>query len=249
MAMINFRLTDSGILIVQPSGPITSDDFSSIQDQVDPWLESGGKLKGILIDAPEFPGWKDFAGFRSHLRFVKDHHREIPRVAVVSDDEFLSALPKLARHFVKADFRRYDAGETTEAIRWLESPHEMQRPSIRHSWFPAEKLVWVTIDGKITTEEYKHFISHIEAILTKYSPVSFLVNFEDIEGIELGALIKDTKFGFTHLKSVKRLALVGDSPWIKRITSFPNPFPIEIKSFDEHQEHQAWEWITGHKVH
>lgn len=247
--MINFRLTDSGILVVQPSGPITSDDFSAIQDQVDPWLEGGGKLKGILIDAPDFPGWKDFAGFRSHLRFVKDHHREIPRVAVVSDDEFLSALPKLARHFVKADFRRYDAGETAEAISWLESPLEPQRPSIRHSWFPAEQLVWITVDGKVTTEEYGDFLSQIEAILAKHSPISFLVNFEDLEGVEFGALIKDTKFGFTHLKSVKRLALVGDSKWIKRLTSLPNPFSLEIKPFDEDEENQAWEWITGHTAH
>jgi len=247
--MLHVRLTDSGILVVQPSGPITSDDFSAIQVQVDPWLEAGGKLKGMLIDAPEFPGWKDFAGFRSHLRFVMDHHREIPRVAVVSNDEFLSALPKLARHFVKADFRRYDAGETAEAISWLESPHEPQRPSLRHSWFPAEHLVWVTIDGKVTTEECNDLLRHIEAILAKHSPISFLVNFEDLEGVELGALIKDTKVGFTHLKSVKRLALVGESHWIKRITSFPNPFSLEIKSFDEDQEHQAWEWITGKATH
>ncbi|MGB6222178.1 STAS/SEC14 domain-containing protein [Haloferula sp.] len=243
--MIHFRLSDSGVLVVQPSGPITSEDFTAIQDQVDPWLESGGKLKGLLIDAPDFPGWKDLAGLRSHFRFVRDHHREIPRIAVVSNDEFLSALPKLARHFVKADFRRYDAGETAEALTWIESPPEPRLPSIRHSWFPAEQLVWVTVDGKVTTEEYKHFLSHIEAILAKHSPVSFLVNFEDLEGVELGALIKDTKFGFTHIKDIKRMALVGDSKWIKRLTSLPNPFSLEIKSFDEDQEHQAWNWITS----
>lgn len=243
--MINFRITDSGVLIVQPSGLITSDDFAAVQNQIDPWLESGNKLKGLLIDAPDFPGWKDFAGFRAHLKFVKDHHREIPRIAVASDDDFLTALPKLARHFVKADFRRFDAGDTAEAIAWIESLDEAPKSAIRHAWFPKEKLVWVSVDGKVTTDEYRAFLTTLEPIIKNNSPVSFLVDLDELEGVELGAMIADSKFGFSHIKNIKRIAIVGDQKWIKRLTALPNPFALEVKGFDEDQEHDAWGWITS----
>lgn len=243
--MITYRLSDSGILTIQPSGPLSADDFSALQNEVDPWLEAGGKLRGLLIDAPDFPGWKDLAGLRSHLRFVKDHHREVPRIAVVSDSRFLNALPKLARHFVKAEFRRFDAGETAEAMNWLERPHEAPRHAIRHAWFPQEELVWVSVDGKITTEEYRAFLQDIESILTEHPRISFLIDLDDVEGVEIGAILADTKFGLTHIKSIRRMALVGDEKWIKRLVSLPNPFPLEIKGFDEDREHEAWDWITS----
>jgi hypothetical protein len=243
--MITFRLTGSGILVVQPSGPLSEEDFSALQQKVDPWLAAGNKLKGLLIDAPDFPGWKDFASLRSHLHFVKDHHRELPRIAVVSDSRFLSAMPKLARHFVSAEFKRFEAGKTDDAIDWLESPIDPKPPSIRHAWFPAEKLVWIALNGKVTTEDYRVFLGSMEDILTKHSPISFIVNFDGMDGVELGAMAADTKFGFAHLKDIKRIALVGDSKWTKRLTSLPNPFSLEIKSFDEDEENDAWDWITG----
>ncbi|MFC7338668.1 STAS/SEC14 domain-containing protein [Haloferula chungangensis] len=243
--MINFRVTDSGVLVVQPSGPITEADFAAVQSDVDPWLKSGGKLKGLLIDAPDFPGWENFAGFRAHLKFVKDHHREIPRVAVVSNDDFLIAMPKLARHFVKAEFRRYNAGETADAIEWLESPLEAPKHAVRHAWFPREKLIWVSVDGKVSTDEYRALLNDLEPIIKENSPVSFLVDLEDLEGVEFGAMIADTKFGFSHIKHIKRIAIVGDQKWIKRLTSLPNPFAMEVKGFDEDDEHQAWNWIIS----
>ncbi|MEP4076653.1 STAS/SEC14 domain-containing protein [Haloferula sp.] len=243
--MITFRLTDTGVLVVQPSGPISADDFSALQQEVDPWLDAGGKLKGLLIDAPDFPGWTDFAGLRAHLGFVRNHHRELPRVAVVSDSRFLAALPKLARHFVSADFRRFNAGETADAIAWLESPEEPAQRVLRHAWFPEEKIVWVTVDGKITTAEYREFLTKIKPLAEGDDLISFLVNLDDLEGAEIGALIADTKFGVGHIKNIKRIAMVGDQDWIKRLTSLPNPFTLEVKAFDDDDEHEAWDWITS----
>ncbi len=241
--MITSHITESGVLIVQPSGPLTKDDFDSLVRKADPWIEEHGLLQGLLIDAPGFSGWKNFAGLQSHLRFVRDHHRDIARVAMASDSAFLTALPVLARHFVKAEIQRFEAGDTEKAMRWLEAPLPLPAPAIRHAWFPNEKLLWLAINGKITTTEYKKILGRIETILAETFPISLLVDLDDLGGAEPGAIFADLKFGLTHLKSFRRMALIGDEKWIHRLAKIPNPFPIKIKAFDEDEEFTAWDWL------
>jgi hypothetical protein len=114
-------LRDRGILILEPQGPLQATDFSGLAAVVDPYIEQHGDFKGLLLVAPSFPGWKDFAALVSHLRFVRDHHRRIRRIAVVSDSTFLSVAPKIASHFVGAEIRSFDAADRAAALAWLEA--------------------------------------------------------------------------------------------------------------------------------
>jgi len=100
---------------------LQADDFRTLAAVVDPYIEQHGDLKGLLLDAPAFPGWDDFAALVSHFRFVRDHHRRIRRIAVVSDSAFLSVAPKIATHFVSAEIRTFDAADRAAALAWLES--------------------------------------------------------------------------------------------------------------------------------
>ena len=121
--MIHFELLrDRGILILEPRGALTAADFTALAGTVDPYLEEHGDLKGLVVDAPSFPGWDDFAALVSHMRFVRDHHKRVRRIAVVSDSALLSAAPKIASHCVNAEIRNFKAGERTAALAWLESP-------------------------------------------------------------------------------------------------------------------------------
>ena len=112
-------LRDEGILILRPRGPLQADDFTSLASVVDPYIQERGSLRGIMLDAQSFPGWDSFAALVSHLRFVRDHHRLVGKIAAVSDSPILSAAPQLAKHFVKADIRHFNANERTTALAWL----------------------------------------------------------------------------------------------------------------------------------
>ncbi len=120
--MIQHELNeDDGILIVAPQGPLEAEDFQALTAEVDPFIESTGGLRGLLIEAEAFPGWDGFSGLTAHLRFVRDHHRLIRRVAVVSDSPILSHLPQLAKHFVAAEVRHFPRTEWSGALDWLRS--------------------------------------------------------------------------------------------------------------------------------
>jgi hypothetical protein len=108
-----------GILVLHPKGQLEVTDFENLAREVDPYIETNGKLRGLLVDAESFPGWSDFGALIAHLRFVRNHHRKIEKVAVVTDSTFLTVAPKFASHFVQADVRHFPHAQRDEALRWL----------------------------------------------------------------------------------------------------------------------------------
>ncbi|BCA56017.1 hypothetical protein W02_31570 [Nitrospira sp. KM1] len=112
-------LRDEGILLLRPEGALQSEDFASVGRVVDAYIEKNGKLHGILIEAQSFPGWDSFGAFISHMRFVRDHHRVIEKIAAVSDSTVLSIAPQIAKHFIKAEVRHFNAADRTAALTWL----------------------------------------------------------------------------------------------------------------------------------
>ena len=116
-------LKDQGILIVSPQDKLSKEDFQELAAEVDPFIEERGGLAGLMIEAKTFPGWENFEGFVSHLRFVREHHRKIARVAVVSDSGVVALMPQIAKHFVAADVRHFPMDERDAALAWLAGPN------------------------------------------------------------------------------------------------------------------------------
>ena len=120
--MLRFELLrDRNILVVIPEGPLEQADFEQFARQVDPLIASAGSIAGLMIEARSFPGWRNFGAFVSHLRFVVDHHRDIERIAVVTDSGLLKVLPRVAAYFVKPTIRRFAPDEKARALAWLET--------------------------------------------------------------------------------------------------------------------------------
>jgi hypothetical protein len=120
--MINAQLLrDEGILVVSPADKLDTNDFERLRLLTDPYIEKHGDLNGLLIDAESFFGWEDFSSMLSHIRFVRNYHEKIERVAAVTDNGFLAILPKVADYFVAAEVRHYDYQERDEAMNWLRS--------------------------------------------------------------------------------------------------------------------------------
>jgi hypothetical protein len=111
-------LQERGVLVVEPHGPLRSADFDALALTVDPWIESHGELRGLVVHAREFPGWESLGSFLRHLRFVRDHHRRVRRVALCAGGKLAPLVPPLAEHFVAAEVRHFDDDELDRAITW-----------------------------------------------------------------------------------------------------------------------------------
>jgi hypothetical protein len=120
--MIDLKFdSDAGIAVVTPSAPLAKQDFMSLAEKVDPYIEKEGQLNGLIIHVESFPGWEDFGGLISHLKFVREHHKKILKVAVVSESSFLSIMPMIADHFVSAEIQHFPFADLQKAISWIKS--------------------------------------------------------------------------------------------------------------------------------
>lgn len=112
-------LKDQGVLILEPRGELETADFERLSADVDPYIEGAGVLKGMVIVAEHFPGWDDFAALTSHVRFVREHHKKIRRVALVTADRLMAAIPRFASRFVAAEVRAFPMAQRDEALLWV----------------------------------------------------------------------------------------------------------------------------------
>jgi hypothetical protein len=120
--MMTFELSkETGVLIIQPKGALSADDFREVSRTVDPYIREKGKLTGLLIEAPSFPGWDSFGALIEHMKFVKGHHRQIDRVAAVTDSKILTIAPKIAAHFAHPELKVFGSGEKARALVWLQA--------------------------------------------------------------------------------------------------------------------------------
>ena len=120
--MIKFDLLiNDGVLMVMPEGQLASDDFMELAAVADPYIEQYGKLNGLMIYTESFPGWEDFEALVSHFRFVKDHHRNLAKVALVTNSKLASIVETMANHFVSAEIKHFDFSGKDAALDWLKN--------------------------------------------------------------------------------------------------------------------------------
>lgn len=117
-ALSHRLLPESGVAVVEIKGALRTADFDELALTVDAWIQEHGELPGLVIHAHEFPGWKNFTGLLRQLRFVRDQHERIRRVAMVADSKLLSLSPQLAEHFVGAEVKSFGYEELETAIDW-----------------------------------------------------------------------------------------------------------------------------------
>jgi len=57
----------------------------------------------------------------AHLKFVADHHRQIERIAAVTDSGLLRIMPRIAGLFVHPEIKHFGFAEKDQALAWLET--------------------------------------------------------------------------------------------------------------------------------
>ena len=120
--MISYELRRvEGILILLPESPLESEDFDELSRELDDYIAQQGALTGLMVCAETFPGWKNFSGLMSHLKFVKKNHQDIDKVAAVTDSKALSIVPQIIDLFVSAEVRHFSFEEREAALAWLQS--------------------------------------------------------------------------------------------------------------------------------
>ncbi|MGW2702804.1 STAS/SEC14 domain-containing protein [Streptomyces sp. NPDC001340] len=115
-------LPESTVLVVEVEQPLRAQDFDALAQTVDSWLETHDELAGVVLHARDFPGWENIGSLLRHVRFVRDHHRKVRRVALAADSKLAGLVPHIANHFVQAEARQFGYAELDDAVAWAAGP-------------------------------------------------------------------------------------------------------------------------------
>jgi len=115
----HFLDTVHSILYLRPKSALEQADFEQLAKTVDAYLGETGELAGLIIEAPAFPGWESLGAMAAHFRFVRDHHKRIKKVGLVTDSALGNVAERLASHFVSAEIKHFSASELEAAKLWV----------------------------------------------------------------------------------------------------------------------------------
>ncbi len=118
--MIHVELDEAtGIAVLKPDGALSEKDFEAASGVIDPYIEKSGKLEGLIIFTRKFPGWESFGSLIKHLKFVKEHHKKLSHVAIVTDSVLGNFAEKIVSHFVSAEIKHFAFDEFGKAQSWI----------------------------------------------------------------------------------------------------------------------------------
>ena len=247
--MINIELDEAqGVVVIRPERMhgLSESDFAQLRDLVDGYLKTHEAVRGLVIVADSFPGWEDFRAFISHMAFVRDHHRVIRKVALVSDDPLLSGAPYVVDHFVNAKVRHFPSAELAQAKTWAAAEEARRGRFVIIEGLPDD-VVAVRAEGVITREDYEEtLIPAIEKGVSARGRVKLLYWCgEAFMGFSAGAMWDDAWFGLTHLGSFAKIAVVSDVEWLRQSVKFFAPLlPPPVQVFDNADIEAAKAWIA-----
>jgi hypothetical protein len=113
-----------------------------------------------------------------------------------------------------------------------------------------EGIVGVEAEGKVTAEDYERvLIPAVEAAREASAEGKVRVLYvlgREFPDYTAGAAWEDTKLGLGHLRSWERIAIVGDSEWLRHaIHGLGWLLPGEVKTFGTDELDRAREWVTS----
>lgn len=109
----------NGIAILHPHSSLSESDFVKVSEAIDPYIVENGSLVGLIISIKEFPGWESFGALVSHIKFVKNHHTKLSKVALVTDSKVGDLGEKVGSHFLSATIKHYPYDQFDAARSWI----------------------------------------------------------------------------------------------------------------------------------
>ena len=118
--MLNIEIDkENGIVIFTPDNKLSQADFEHATRVIDPFIDEYGRINGLIIYTEFFPGWESFSGLISHLSFVKDHHKQIKKIALVTNSSLGVLAENITSHFVLAEIETFSFDELNSAKSWV----------------------------------------------------------------------------------------------------------------------------------
>jgi hypothetical protein len=243
MLKVNLNEVES-IVILEPNGELSSNDFIKASEIIDPFILKYEKLNGLIIHVEAFPSWDSFSSLLEHLKFVNNHHKKISHVAFVTDSKLGAFAQSFMDYFISAEIKTFAFNDLQKAKDWMHEPIIKRHGiTVGMERFEDEFILTFKVSGKLTHKDYEKITPLIDLSLegVRTPKINVLADIEELEGWEVQAAWDDFKIGLRYGSSFNKIAIYGKQSWldygIKVSSWFING---EIKQFDNINDAIVW---------
>lgn len=246
--MLNITDDDAhGCFLIEPTGKLTQEDFNVLTGRFNAKVNDTDRIPNLVIHATAFPGWKDFAGLFSHLSFLRDHHKIVAKIALVSDSRILDVAPGLAQHFLFAEIRHFPDADLEAALGWVAEPVETSEHVTFLPDLPPD-VVGISVRGVISAKDYQDkIVPLVESRLKDHAKLKLLYQLgPEFEAMTPGAVWSDARVGLMNLSHFTKIAVVSDIGWIRHATRAFSPLiPGRVHVFGNEEFDTARDWVVS----
>jgi hypothetical protein len=235
------------VFILTPKGSISADDIKTVASTIDAYINEHDAIPRLVFRLSEFPHWKDFGAIAAHFELVKDHHKIIPKVAIVSDNNLLAIVRVLVDQFTGAQIRRFPEEAFADAVNWAAMESDHPGSFVVLDSLPSD-VIGIDARGLISATDYRENLEPlVEEKLKQHDKLKMLlVAGPYFDGYSASALWDDAKFGLSHITTFSKLAVVTDEDWLHHsVKLFAAFMPTEVMVFPTKKLEEAKTWIRG----
>ena len=234
------------LIVISPEGVISKTDIEGLVDKMNSYINERDQVPSLVIVTTTAPMWDSFDALKSHISFIHERQKIVPKVAFVTDSVLLSLAHPLADVFTGAKIRRFKADALDDAMNWATIEEDHPGAITEMEGFPRD-VIALRFSGLITSKDYTDsLIPLIDAAAKEHDKLKLLCVLDQyFDGYSAGAMWDDMRFGFSHLTTFSKLALVTDIDWIRKSAKlFGSLMPTEVMVFDVDDLDDAKNWIV-----
>lgn len=233
------------LFIISPEEKISTKDIEKLVEMMNAYINEYDKVPNLVIVAGGVPMWDSFDALKSHISFIHERQKIVSKVAFVTDSVLLSLAHPLADVFTGAKIRRFKSDAYEDALNWAAMEEDHPGAITQLDGFPRD-VIALRFSGLITSKDYtESLVPLINAASKEHDKLKLLCLLDQyFDGYSAGAMWDDMRFGFSHLTTFAKLALVTDIDWIRKSAKlFGSLMPTEVMVFDVDDLDDASEWI------
>ena len=245
--MINIDIKRSeNVFVLSLDGSVSSDDFRNVGSTIDTYINEHDATPRLVIQVSGVPHWENLEAMIAHFQLVRDHHKIVPKVAIVSDSNALALAHIFVDHFTGAKIRQFPEDALDDAINWVVMDEDHPGSFIVIEGLPSD-IVAIDARGLISSTDYRDtLVPLVKAKLEQHENLKMLIVAGPyFDGYSAGAIWDDTWFGFSHLTTFSKVALVTDHEWLRHAAKlFGTLMPTDVMVFSMNEIDDAKDWIT-----
>ncbi len=240
------------VIAMHLSDKLTGDDIKKYKLILDEKLTNHDQLS-IVVD---FTGLSDMnadalvEGTKADFELLS-HIDQFTRFAFVSDKEWPQAMIGfMSAIFPTVEMKVFLPDESDEAMKWaseLPGAPKSQAPAFRFLPTSTDDVLAFEINGVISGKEMPEVIKTFETFLERHEKVRLLNRVKHFGGIDPAVFMQSglVSMKLAAMQKVERYAIVGAPGWMRKIIETVNPAfaDMDMRTFPEDQENEAWAWL------